>query len=88
MSLITHRCTGCGHSDIGRLCRPGSLRERCGDEHCVCVCTPGPPEVIPTWDQRGQRIEAVLAPGLAFAAGAPTCRCQDCKALHERLTAA
>lgn len=85
MSLITHRCTKCSHPDIWRLGRPGMLTDRCGDDRCGCACAPGQPEVIPTWDLAGNRIERILAPGKTFAKGAPTCGCADCKALHKSL---
>lgn len=85
MSLITHRCTKCAHPDIWRMDKPGVTKATC--DGCACKCTPGQPEVIPTFDQAGQRIERIVKPGDAVSPGVPTCNCKDCEALHEQLTA-
>lgn len=85
MSLITHRCTECGHPDFWRLGRPGELANQCSE--CGCRCAPGQPEVIPTFNLASQPVERIVPPGKPLTAGVPTCGCAACKALHKQLTA-
>lgn len=83
MALITHLCTRCGHPDYRRDLRSAAP----GPCTCGCRCTPGAPEVRPTWDTAGRRVERIMQPGEAMCPGVVTCRCQACKDLHTQLTA-
>ncbi|MBA9003763.1 Lsr2 family protein [Thermomonospora cellulosilytica] len=93
--LIAHRCTKCGHPDYQR--RPDKTRpDELGHCECGCLCTPGKPELIPTFNFIGQRIERIVEPGArldgdgsdSLADGAPVraCGCDACKALYAHLT--
>ena len=98
MAYIGHRCD-CGHSDLNHAgygtgttglgaCQ-GSFGNSCGRG-----CGPVPePEVIPTYDGKGNQVERVIEPGdgLPSANGNPvvkTCPCDACVAVHEQLAAA
>jgi hypothetical protein len=82
MSLITHRCRNCGHPDYWR-----GEAQTCPNRGCSCRCTPGPPEVTPTFDLAGQLVERMLEPGSKLS-GSRTCDCAACKALYAELTGA
>ncbi len=86
MSLITHRCTNCGHPDYWRLDRGET--EHCADSRCACRCAPGVPEVAPTFDLAGQPVERITQPGERTGFGVRTCGCKACKALYAELTGA
>ncbi|MET9517007.1 hypothetical protein [Streptomyces sp. NPDC002994] len=92
MAYIGHRC-GCGHSDLQHSGEgPAGTCQAASGASCGRGCTPSPdPEVIPTFDTKGQPIERLIPPGegLASMSGAPivrTCSCDACAALHEQLT--
>lgn len=84
MSLITHRCTNCGHPDYWRLAKSGN-KEIC---ECGCRCTPGEPELAQTFGLDGQPIERVIKPGDKLTQGVPTHACAACKAKYDELTGA
>lgn len=80
MSLITHRCTRCGHPDYWRQAANGPCS-------CGCACQPGEPEVRPTWDVASQRVQRIVKPGEKLGHGLAAirlCGCKDCKALYEQ----
>lgn len=79
MSLITHRCTTCGHPDYWRLERQ---QDRC--PQCNCRCTPGEP----TFDLAGQPVEAITKPGAKTGFGVSTHNCERCRELYAELTGA
>lgn len=84
MALIAHLCTRCAHPDIWRL-----PKTQCGNGPCSCQrCTPGPPQLRPTYDQAGRKVERIIKPGDDLHPGVHTCGCAQCKALYEQLTAA
>lgn len=87
MSFITHLCTQCGHPDIRRTGFGGAAPGRCA---CGCNCTPGEPEVRPSFDLAGRPVERVNPPGKKLGGdnGQPVCGCPGCKALYEQLAAA
>lgn len=87
MSLIMHRCTDCGHPDYRRPVEGAGRRAVC-DGSCSCRCTPGAPELAPTFDLAGQRVERVIKPGDKLYAGLTMCGCKACKALYAELTGA
>lgn len=94
MALIGHRCK-CGHNDINhtedgdgkRLCTAG------GSGSCKRRCKPVTdvmPELMPTFDLKGNAVERVIPPGdgLGLDGGHPigrTCGCDACQALYEQL---
>lgn len=86
MSLITHRCTGCRHIDLWRLVALN--KERC-PLPCCHLCTPGPPEVVPTWDVAGNLVERVSKPGEpSLRQDIRTHDCEACRALYDQLQGA
>jgi hypothetical protein len=95
MSLITHRCTKCGHPDFWQL---GSKLDpnRCpgkqwglGCRVCGRECTPGAPELVDTFDNTGKRVEQIVKPGdPAMRFDIKTCGCDACVALYDELTGA
>lgn len=78
MAVITHPCTKCKHADLWQD------RGRC---NCGCNCTPGKPEVRPTYDQAGRPVEGITTPGESVGP-IKTHRCKACTALYEELTGA
>ena len=86
MSLITHRCTDCGHPDYWRLTRMGENKANCPADGCTCRCVPGAPQVVPTFDLAGRPVERVIKPGQPLYTGVPTHNCDACKALYDELT--
>lgn len=87
MSLITHRCTNCGHPDFRRLAKTQG-KEICDDAGCGCRCIPGAPELVPTYGLDGQPVEKIVAPGAKTGFGVATHDCKACKALYAELTGA
>jgi hypothetical protein len=86
MSLITHRCATCGHPDFWRLALTSN--ERCPADRCGCRCTPGEPELAPTFDLAGRPVERITEPSKRTGFGVTTCSCDACKALYAELTGA
>lgn len=87
MSLIAHLCVNCGHPDFWRSGAGSAVPGRCS---CGCACTPGPPELRPSFDQAGNRVERIIPPGEKIGGhfSTPLCGCQGCKDLYEQQTAA
>ena len=85
MSLITHPCTTCGHPDFWRSGFGSRSPGKCS---CGCNCTPGAPEVRPTFDRASNQVEQIIPPGEKDRGRfmVPLCGCQACKALYEQLT--
>jgi hypothetical protein len=95
MAYIGHRCP-CGHTDLQHTQNgeDGNLGHCTADFGSTCRRTcgpiPEPPEVIPTFDIKGNQVERVIEPGggLPSENGNPvvkTCPCAACVALHEQL---
>jgi hypothetical protein len=93
MAYIGHRCD-CGHTDLQHEHDATSdTLGRCTAEYGV-TCSRGcglvnEPEVIPTFDAKGNRVERVIEPGdgLRSMGGAVivrTCTCDACRALYEQ----
>ena len=82
MSVLTHRCRGCGHLEDRH-----AARER-GYQSCGC-CTAGSPDLDPepvlleTYAVPGRRPEPLWEPGSARNAGTShltrTCGCERCR---------
>lgn len=97
MAYIGHRCD-CGHSDLSHAGDgTGENLGRCTAEFgasCKHTCGPVPqPEVIPTFDGKGNQVERVIEPGggLPSESGnavVKTCPCDACVAMHEQLVSA
>lgn len=94
MAYIGHRCT-CGHTDLQHTQDgAGNTLGRCTGSFNACACGPIPaPEVVPSFDRKGKRVERIIEPGsgLPSESGAPvvkTCPCDACVALHEQLVSA
>lgn len=87
MGLITHPCTRCGHPDYWRRVTGPAAAEVCGTLDCRCrCCTPGPPEIRPTWDLAAALDDRLIEPGekVGGPSGAWTCGCDDCKTLYQQ----
>lgn len=84
MSLIAHLCTRCGHPDFWRSGAAG------GSCSCGCTCTPGEPELRPTFDVASRPVARIVPPGekVGGLSLMRTHDCKGCRALYERLTAA
>lgn len=97
MAYIGHRCD-CGHTDLSHE-HDGTSDNlgRCTAEFgstCRRACGPvvAPPEVIPTFDAKGNQVERVIEPGDGLRAMGDhvivrTCPCDACVALHEQMAA-
>lgn len=80
--LIVHRCKTCGTADF-----IGCSHKKKGD-----------PEVVPTFDVAGRKVERIVAPGERLGTGldnglgeqggggVTACGCAACKALYADLT--
>lgn len=84
MSLITHRCTKCGHPDYWRSSTSGGCPGSC---YCR-TCTPGAPELVPTFDLAARPVEKITPPGVKTGFGVATHDCAACRALYDELTGA
>ena len=94
--LIAHRCPKCSHPDYrrGETAVDGDR----GSCVCGCKCTLGEPQVMPTFDVAGRKVERIVAPGERLGAGVDnglgntdgiglrTCACAGCKGLHAQVT--
>lgn len=92
--LIDHRCPKCQH--------PGYRRKEAesgrGSCECGCRCSASKPELLPTFDVAGRKVERLIKPGGKFGHGVDnglghaeglgvrTCDCAGCLALYEDLT--
>lgn len=90
MAYIGHRCA-CRHGDLSH---PVSVS---GKRSCGCAACPRrcrreeTPELLPTFDLKGNSIERVIEPGNKLGTtdgemNAQTCDCDACQALYTELT--
>lgn len=97
MAFIGHRCA-CGHNDIqhtdGTTSSIGTCTADCGrDCKSSCSLELPEPEVMPSFDIKGNSVERILPPGDGFRAMGDhqvvtTCRCDACQALYAQLAPA
>lgn len=90
MSVVIHRCKTCQHPDYyHNLGSRECSYNWCGQARHTFA--PGPSEVIPTFDKRGQVQPVMHAPGTVmhqWGYGArPLCDCDSCVLLAERTAA-
>lgn len=92
MAFIGHRCS-CGHNDINHA-EDGKGKRVCtanGGAPCKRRCkTNGEPELMPTFDGKGNRVERIVRPGGGLAIGdahpiGRTCECESCQSLYGQL---
>jgi hypothetical protein len=84
MAYIGHRCA-CRHADIQHTEKNG--KRSCGCSPCDRRCTRAKtPELLPTFDVKGRRVEQIAPPGERLAGWVPTCSCNACKSLYTELT--
>lgn len=86
---IGHRCA-CGHGDLSHKTSSSGKRS-CDCQPCGRRCSRNEtPELLPTFDARGNRVERIIPPGEKLAtegdSGPLTCGCEDCKALYAEVT--
>jgi hypothetical protein len=95
MAFIGHRCS-CGHNDLNHTQNDKGKRictARAGGS-CGKGCYPqGEPEVMPTFDRKGLRVERLITPGNGLETEngthvVRTCTCDDCQALYQQLAPA
>jgi hypothetical protein len=97
--LIAHRCINCAHPDYRRgLVDASGDRGPCACGHKCTASQLSRPQVMPTFDAAGRKVERIVAPGEPIGAGVDnglghtdgigfrTCDCEGCKALYARLT--
>jgi len=90
VSQIIHRCKACGKPDYWRDGTIAGGRTRGGEQpdpiqvrSCCRAKAWGDPELVPTFDDRGEPIAAVVKPGgPAGSPGVKTCNCDDCEAFY------
>ncbi|MFF3643428.1 hypothetical protein [Streptomyces sp. NPDC002564] len=95
MALIGHRCS-CGHNDINHATDADGKRACTAKAGAPCgkrCKTLGDPEVMPTFDRKGNRVERIIPPGEGLptetgSTGTRTCPCDACQALYEQLAPA
>lgn len=92
MSMISHRCSKCGHLDIhGHNARGEHIP--CSQGNCrVCTngrhCDYGVPELVDTFDLKGNVQQDIIQPGQGHFQGIRPCGCADCRGLYESLATA
>lgn len=95
--MIVHRCVKCGKPDYWRDGRyaggkpvdgqplPSDDRDR---RTCCGAAKWGLPEIVPTWDDDGHEMAAIIQPGgPAGAPGVKTCGCDECHAFYAEVSA-
>ncbi len=85
MSVIVHRCRGCGHPDIWHVAAGGQTYCDLSERFHVPVW--GDPEVIDTWSYSGE-LAPLRVPGSPLGAGfhRAACSCSQCQELYREMS--
>lgn len=89
MAYIDHRCAACGHLRSAHLSPANGSPVPCRQNACTCQhYADSSPELIPTFDLKGNTVQTVTPPGEQVTAGIRACDCGACHEMYQQLTGA